>query len=70
MRLNLPLPPRVYDANDQAQLRRELAKQLDRVLMGGQDCEIDDGRIILTSANGSRFVLTVGDDGTVSGVAL
>jgi len=70
MRLNLPLPPRAYDANDQAQLRRELAKQLDRVLMGGQDCEIDDGRIILTSANGSRFVLTVGDDGTLSGVAL
>ena len=70
MKLNLPPPPQSYSANDQAQLRRELAKQLDRTLMGGQDCEIGDGRIILTSPDGSRFVLTVADNGTLSAVAL
>lgn len=70
VKLNLPQPSRQYSPDDQAQLRRELAKQLDRVLVGGQDCEIGDGRIILTSAGGSRFVLTVADNGTLSAVAL
>jgi len=70
VKLNLPQPSRQYSPDDQAQLRRELAKQLDRVLVGGQDCEIGDGRVILTSAGGSRFVLTVADDGTLSAVAL
>lgn len=70
MRLRLPVPPRSYDPNDQAQVRRDLASQMERVLVGGQDCEIGDGRIILTSPNGSRFVLTIADDGTLSGEAL
>ena len=70
MKLNLPQPSAQYSPEDQAQLRRELARQLDRTLMGGQDCEIGDGRIILTSVGGSRFVLTVADNGTLSAVAL
>ena len=70
MKLNLPQPSAQYSPEDQAQLRRELARQLDRTLMGGQDCEIGDGRIILTSPGGSRFVLTVADNGTLSAVAL
>jgi len=70
MKLTLSPPPRQYSPEDQAQMRRDLSRQLEGALMKDQDCEIGRGRVILTSEDGSRFVLTVANDGTLSGVAL
>lgn len=64
MKLTLPAPPDVYNLRDQTALRRELESRMVRVLEGGQDCEVGNGRLILTdTVTGSRYSLSM-----VSGV--
>jgi hypothetical protein len=70
MKLTLPRPPTAYDPGDQAQLRGALERGLGRVLEAGKDCEIGQGRVILTAPGGARFALAVDDAGALSAIPL
>lgn len=66
----LPRPPKDYDLRDQSETRRaiELEDRNNRKL--GQDVEINDNRLILKSPDGTRWNITIADDGTISGTSL
>lgn len=61
--MRLPSSPLTYDQRDQNEMRRTLALEDQR----NQKRDTDfSGRVVLTSANGKRFYLTVANDGTLS----
>lgn len=63
--------PKAYDEGDQNRLREELRRtdQLNR--KKGQDLEIaGDEKLILSSPDGTRWQITVANDGTVGSTAL
>lgn len=66
----IPTAPQQYSFSDQQALRYEIKRELDRRIIKNTDFEPEPGRIILRSPNGSRFALSVANDGTLSTVAL
>lgn len=63
MRLNAPPG---YDRAVWQQLLNALTEKLGKAYIEGQDIELQPGqRLILRSANGTRFSVTVGNTGTL-----
>ncbi len=62
MKFTAASAPAAYDPQDQSNFRRSLENWLVRVLLGGQDCEIGQGRLILTdTVTGDRYSITMAD---------
>lgn len=69
--MSLPTPPDKYDRADQMKVRAQIERMDRQNRKKGQDLEIAGGeRVILSSPDGSRFSLSVANDGTLSTVAL
>jgi len=66
----IPTAPEQYTRTDQQAMRSEIKRELDRRVVKNTDFEPHPGRIILRSPDGSRFSLSVANDGTLSTVAL
>lgn len=68
--MRLPRVPLVFNRLTETERNRtlELADQQNRKV--GQDVEISDERLILTSPDGTRFSVTVANDGTLSATSL
>jgi len=66
----LATAPAQYGQNDQASMRRilESADKLNR--KKNEDVEVAKQRLILTSPDGTRFNITVANDGTISATSL
>lgn len=62
--------PQSYSREDQDRLRTDLERVDQDNVKRGRDIEMGDGRVILTSPNGSRFALTVSNAGVVGTTAL
>lgn len=62
--------PQTYSRDDQDRLRTDLEREDQGNLKRGRDIEMGDGRVIITSPNGSRFALTVSNAGVVGTEAL
>lgn len=68
MSLQLPSAPDRYDRQEQQQVRQLLQLFVRRLLQRGDD--IDAGRIVRTSPNGSRWELGVDNAGNTTWTAL
>jgi len=68
--MKLPIAPQAYDRANEQQTRFQLEQEDAQNLKRGNDVEMGRGRIILTAPNGSRWVLTVGNTGTLGTTAL
>jgi len=68
--MTLRIAPQTYTQNDWAQILAEIERELKRRLVRGQDVEMHDGRIILTSPNGTRYALTVDNAGALGTPAI
>lgn len=68
--MNLGSPAPSYSVQDQAQMRRQLtqAEQANRKI--GQDVDVGAQKLILAAPNGSRWRVTVANDGALSATAL
>jgi hypothetical protein len=68
--MKLPNPPTGYDRRDQAETRvlMERADYLNH--KRNQDVEIGAARLVLTSANGTRFSVVVSNAGVLSATAI
>ncbi len=68
--MKLPRPPSDYSVPYESQ--RNLLIELDSQsnLKSNRDIEVGDGRLILTSANGTRYALSVSNAGTLSTVVV
>lgn len=64
--MSLPRPGNSYDPRQAAELRRELERRDQGNHKRGQDVEINPGRLILTSPNGTRFSVTVSNAGAIT----
>lgn len=64
--MSLAKAPDNYSSSEQNQLRATLERELDRCRRTGQDIELSTERLILKSPDGTRYALTVADDGTLS----
>jgi hypothetical protein len=69
--MRLPLPPRDYNSQIET-LRNQTIEQADLINQKiNKDVEIADGqRLIMRSANGSRFKIVVSDAGSLSATAI
>lgn len=68
--MKLPLPAQVYNRQGEIERNRTL-EQADRWNhKRGQDVEIGETRLILTSPNGTRYSITVDNAGVISATAL
>jgi hypothetical protein len=63
--VNLPSPAKVYDPSDQAQTRAAIRQADGENFKRGRDVEIGDGRLILTSPNGTRWNITIDNTGAL-----
>ena len=70
MKVILPPAPGQYDPRIAQSTNYEIAQAFGRVRAVGEDVEIDAARLILTSPNGTRFSVTVANDGTLSATSL
>lgn len=68
--MKLARAPERYDVQDQAQLRATVERADLENIKRGRDIELVRERLILRSPNGTRYVVTVSDTGTLSAVAL
>ena len=68
--MNLSRATPDYSQQDQDRLRTDLEVADLENFKRGRDLEIGAGRIILTSPNGTRWVLTVSNAGALSAVSL
>jgi hypothetical protein len=68
--MNLPKPGHAYDARNEAETRTELERQDKRNRKTNADVEIGGQKLILTSPDGTRWSITVANDGTLSATAL
>jgi hypothetical protein len=68
--MSLRVPPPTYSQIAMADLVRALDAQDQQNHKKGRDIYVAPGRLILTSANGTRYVLTVSDAGALSTVPL
>lgn len=64
--MSLASAPAVYSREDQNRVRAELDRRDAQNQKRGRDLEMGPARIILSSPNGTRYALTVANDGTVS----
>lgn len=70
MSLTLQRAPEGYNANDENQARAKIESEDKRNQKIGQNVDIRNAKLILTSPNGSRFSVTVDNSGTLSTTAL
>lgn len=68
MAVDLPIPAARYNQPEERVRNRILQNELSRRVETFTD--IDTNRVILTSPNGTRYVLTVDDAGAITGVLL
>ena len=64
------IAPVSYIQTDWQQILSEIERQLMRRQRLGSDYEIGEGRLILTSPNGTRYEVVVDNAGTLATVAL
>ena len=62
--------PAAYSLQDQDRIRNDLEQADQENLKRGRDIEMGAGKLIGTSANGSRFALVFNNDGTLTTEAL
>lgn len=62
----LPNATPAYDIGDQARLRQALQQADDANVKRGHDIDLVDGRLIVTTPNGSRRYLVCDDAGALS----
>jgi hypothetical protein len=68
--MKLPRPPSDYSVPYESQRNLLLEMDSNTSLKSNRDIEVGDGRLILTSANGTRYALSVSNAGTLSTVAV
>lgn len=68
--MSLPIAPGAYSVEDQRRTRAEVERMDKQNRKLRQDIEITSERFILSSPNGTRYVLTVSNAGALSAVAL
>lgn len=68
--MKAPRPTSSYDARWASELKRVFDDLEQRAHKKGEDIEPAGGRIILTSPNGTRYILTVDNAGALSAVPL
>lgn len=62
--------PNIVSAQNWAMIRGLLERADKENHKRNRDLELGEGRLILTSPNGTRYSVTVADDGTLSTAAL
>lgn len=71
MRPSFPSPPATYVAGFITHVLQAIADRLDASREVGQDVDLSNGeRLILKSANGSRWVIGVNDAGVLTAARL
>lgn len=68
--MQLPRPSERYSADEQARIQATLQRADADNHKRGRDIEINPGRLILTSPNGSRWSITVSNAGAISATAI
>lgn len=68
--MRLPKPSEKYSRDDQARLQATLEQADAANHKRGRDVEINPGRLILTSPDGTRWSVTVSNAGTLSAAAI
>lgn len=61
----LPTPSQAYDPMIQSEINRAIELGDSQNLKKDGDLEVGNGRVVLTSANGTRFKLTVDNSGNL-----
>jgi|TARA_R110000744_G_scaffold75533_1_gene150190 hypothetical protein len=61
----LPTPSQSYDSMIQSEINRAIELGDSQNLKKDGDLEVGNGRIVLTSANGTRYKLTVDNSGNL-----
>jgi len=61
----LPTPSQAYDPMIQSEINRAIELGDTQNLKKDGDLEVGNGRIVLTSANGTRYKLTVDNSGNL-----
>lgn len=61
----LPTPSQSYDPMIQSEINRSIELGDSQNLKKDGDLEVGNGRVILTSANGTRFKLTIDNSGNL-----
>ena len=61
----LPTPSQIYDPIVQSEINRSIELGDSQNLKKDGDLEVGNGRVILTSANGTRFKLTIDNSGNL-----
>ncbi len=65
MTATLPAAGDKYDQRNEAETRNLVVRAFAQFFRRGSDVEVGAGRVILKSPDGTRWALTVADDGTV-----
>lgn len=68
--MKLVPPPNSYNRATEVERNRQIEQADKQNHKKGRDVEIGSGRLIISSPNGSRFRVTVADDGTLSAIAI
>lgn len=68
--MNLPIPQAIWSRGWAVRLLQAVQLADERNHKRGGDVEIGDGRLILTSPNGTRYAVTVDNAGALSAVAV
>ena len=68
--MNLPKVPETYSPFVERERNRTIERLFKFFRRTDNDVEIGDNRLILTSPNGTRFSVTVANDGTLSATSL
>lgn len=70
MSLTLPRPSAQYDQSNEAQTRSSIERNDLDLMRITHDVDISKRRLIIPSPDGTRFSITVADDGTISATAI
>jgi hypothetical protein len=68
--MKLPLPSPKYDLRAEIQRNRILELEDNNNWKRGRDIEVNEGRLILRSPDGTRWSITVDNDGLISAASL
>lgn len=66
----LPQPPATYSPRTEVERNRQLEQSNRANHKRGQDVEIGNARLILTSPNGTRYSVAVDNTGAISATAI
>jgi hypothetical protein len=66
----LPTPSQAYDPMIQSEINRAIELGDSQNLKKDGDLEVGNGRVVLTSANGTRYKLTVDNSGNLGTAAI